>query len=648
MMSKNGGKSCGDCNQLETLTRNDFIKASEGISLLGNFRARLFKSRDIPILCDFSLYKNLEVLVIDNDYDKSSEQSAAETSIEEKIVNNGEDSIKYGGSPLKFEFLTLSALQAKDGFKSVEHEYFQSANFFNCNPLSEKESAFLMNRLSSWVEPTFSHETLRNIPLWIVTDCKDIHNTIMFGISKSKDSMDYCRIQCFGRGNAVAKKYLLVGHHCQRISGLEERSKAVSVINIIRRTHNVETDYKERVSGFMQISATWNCSDNSLLMIPPLSAPLSVHLLPGWLDSRMPLFGLAVELRFIISLARALRTGSMKWDNLNGSSYELIIDKVKKLIEEERNAKRSTGSKKPFRDFTGRLWKIMLSCNSASTLIDVLKTIFAILRSRTFVVTLHSDNRSQLARLISDSASEKGLILPRLEGLTPIQILLEIGVEDFHRSCTEQFLTNEYVTSKSELDFFLIDGFDKSPEDRADSLLAYYYSLVAMAACKQYLNLNKHQFRTFARQVISKYCLLKISPSSHGICTEMVNKFTIDLSTGLSVMNIPPAIYDIKKPVTWALETIYSKGAVECARTMVHFTKEARFPFVYHGLAKKIDHVELQESFRLDEEGNNDENELKNAKNDRLRNAKKKTFCEDFFDDYYCSVLIARLNLQNL
>lgn len=24
-----------------------------------------------------------------------------------------------------------------------------------------------------------------------------------------------------GRGNAVAKKYLLVGHHCQRISGLE-------------------------------------------------------------------------------------------------------------------------------------------------------------------------------------------------------------------------------------------------------------------------------------------------------------------------------------------------------------------------------------------------------------------------------------------
>lgn len=47
----------------------------------------------------------------------------------------------------------------------------------------------------------------------------------------------------------------------------------------------------------------------------------------------MPLFGLAVELRFIISLARALRTGSMKWDNLNGSSYELIIDKVKKLIE---------------------------------------------------------------------------------------------------------------------------------------------------------------------------------------------------------------------------------------------------------------------------------------------------------------------------
>lgn len=35
---------------------------------------------------------------------------------------------------------------------------------------------------------------------------------------------------------------------------------------------------------------------------------------------------------------------------------------------------------------------------------------------------------------------------------------------------------------------------------------------------------------------------------------------------------------------------------------MVHFTKEARFPFVYHGLAKKIDHVELQESFRLDEE----------------------------------------------
>lgn len=45
---------------------------------------------------------------------------------------------------------------------------------------------------------------------------------------------------------------------------------------------------------------------------------------------------------------------------------------------------------------------------------------------------MHNDNKTMLARFIRDACTGE-LILPRLEALTPVQILAEIGAEKIRR-----------------------------------------------------------------------------------------------------------------------------------------------------------------------------------------------------------------------
>lgn len=59
-------------------------------------------------------------------------------------------------------------------------------------------------------------------------------------------------------------------------------------------------------------------------------------------------------------------------------------------------------------------------------------SFFGRCRQSDLLLQLHEDNKSSIARLIRDAQS-KDLMLPRLEALTPIQILLEVGYERFRR-----------------------------------------------------------------------------------------------------------------------------------------------------------------------------------------------------------------------
>lgn len=54
---------------------------------------------------------------------------------------------------------------------------------------------------------------------------------------------------------------------------------------------------------------------------------------------------------------------------------------------------------------------------------------------------MHSNNMSTIARLMKDACAGD-LKLPRLEGLTPLEILLEAGLEYFHRSCIHQYISS--------------------------------------------------------------------------------------------------------------------------------------------------------------------------------------------------------------
>ncbi|EYC06576.1 hypothetical protein Y032_0075g969 [Ancylostoma ceylanicum] len=122
-------------------------------SLLTNFRVRLCKSVDIPILTDYYGQRQCEIVLIDLPPGKKDD---------EQVVSdvNGRDSVgspmncEYAGpdGPLIFDFLSLAKLEERcsaDNDRFRGHRVIISETIFDCNPLGTAAAFGLRNRLVS-------------------------------------------------------------------------------------------------------------------------------------------------------------------------------------------------------------------------------------------------------------------------------------------------------------------------------------------------------------------------------------------------------------------------------------------------------------------------------------------------------------------
>lgn len=104
---------------------------------------------------------------------------------------------------------------------------------------------------------------------------------------------------------------------------------------------------------------------------------------------------------------------------------------------------------------------------------------------------MRSDNVSSLAKWLRVTRRED-LALPRLEPLTCVQLLAEIGVDRLKRDITTDFLTKELVQSVADLQpFFKPNGVPV--EDRATALLPIHLALQYMVEVEKHVALQPHQ-----------------------------------------------------------------------------------------------------------------------------------------------------------
>lgn len=506
-----------------------------------------------------------------------------------------ENSSELSTSPLKYEFLTLSKLQIKDAPKILIDKYCYSSTLkqFALSSLKASEARSLAGMFITNGVP-FDRETLPNPDIWISCDISDYLHTCWFGICKTNDGIATYHARTLPRDYTDPIKFLEDYKERFRDSYKVSPNTAYCVYDVVPKTVTTNRDNQNRLSGFVELHVSWtflnmnHCSDE-ILSKPVPSASVVAKISPGWLDVRLPHLGLVVELELVLALGRALRTGKVTWSNVDFEQIQEDEKLIKSALQSLLNQTSPFSRNKDLedipldlpQDFTEELWLILRYCHSNQDLTKALKYVFDALKGGYKNTLVLTNNRCTMARLLRD-ACNSDLLLPRLEGLTPIQIYLEMGLERLRRACIDEFLNREYFGSAAEIDAVFDCCAGKEPQDQADALFLFYNSLLVVNTCKQYLRLDRHHINIIARQVLEQYSKLNISPTADDITEQMIEEMTFTLNSRLSFTDIFKPVHENRFPKIWksevTVETTNKEGWL--ARCMILCSRTSWLPFI--------------------------------------------------------------------
>uniref|UniRef100_A0A0N5AS00 Protein zwilch n=1 Tax=Syphacia muris TaxID=451379 RepID=A0A0N5AS00_9BILA len=545
------------------INRKELLDNIDSPALLyEKYRLRLLNASEVPYVSSISTLRSNDVIIVDNYNSEEKENQKVDDSSCNEIVPDGNveersDNFEYSGSPLKFSFLTLSKLQAGDKFRVSVDPCCGLKKRFTANPLPAEEAGSLMNKLTFDVWP-FEKESLGDVAVFIMMDGNDVLNTVMLGMCKNSNILTTYRIRCFG-SKVTDDLWKQIERADCLFQGFQGSYMAYCAYDVLSETPNSTLDSDCRISAFLRLAVRWPCTAEELLSQPPPHAPVTVVVYPGWLDSRVPYSDWSSELRLILSLSRALRTRKLDWSETNTNvEPSEIYDRVKRLLKDEGSSLKDFDEASGFLDFTDHLWAIMTECRSYSMIVDVLRIVFEALRDGFKNTMIKDDNKSQMARFIRDACNNE-LMLPRLEGLTPIEIMLGMGLQRFKRRCVEEILSNEMVANVKELDAFCDSRNSISLENSADSMFLLYNSLVILTICKQYLRIGAHQIHLLARRIFSQFNQMVLPPISSGITAELLKEFELKFKFDVTLIDVYPNVF---KVLVLLLLTVYM--ALEC------------------------------------------------------------------------------------
>ncbi|XGW04529.1 hypothetical protein V3C99_015592 [Haemonchus contortus] len=543
--------------------------------LFGKFRIRLCKSEEVPILADLYGNRHPEIVVIDLPSEPKQETRNAETvgEVHKRLdIGMDTDAGEMGDGPLVFDFLSLSKLERRCGTDekgSTANRPIVSTNYFDCNPLDAPTAFGLRNRFLRKNCSSGLSEQFAGMPVWIIVNAKDQLGTTFVGHQLSNTRISTFHTRCLGR----------FGENCERAikvlsnrfkHGLDAKGKAVALYSILG--NNVSPTWgPKRCLANMTLTFKWDTKTENFLCSPPPSASAVFYFSPGWKDKRVALLEATEHLEYLLLMANVLDSGAtMVWPSQNVATYDDLIDQVKQLIAQYRvqnsDAERTLHGTRHV-DFTELLWDILKKCPDYKTLVAALNIVFDALKQCRINAVLHEDNKSSIARLIRDAQSQD-LMLPRLEALTPIQILLEIGYERFKRDMVQAYNSAGFTTNEADLDLDLKPQPNVSLEERVRALLPLHLALQTLLEMKRYLILPDHSLNTLTRSVIAKY--------SAGPITDIAKVF---YEEAVSLIHVQQGLIE-KLPDLWTHETSYSSGGSLVAQAFVHLTREPRLRFL--------------------------------------------------------------------
>ncbi|NXJ06520.1 ZWILC protein, partial [Odontophorus gujanensis] len=383
--------------------------------------------------------------------------------------------------------------------------------------------------------PNMTHLKISEVvvlpPLWIRCDGSDPEHTYWLGAEPLKAGNKITGISfyvvtcdgptadkaCFANLEELKMEHK-VKHHSSVVT-----TRGFAQYELIRAAAMDDTTVGSESNIYIDV--TWHTVDK-ILQAPPLCSAATLNIMLESGDPRSPVYPLYRELQFLLALAEGLKTGVTEWPEPleTPSAFELVqeflMDLKRKLDgccisgnkNETESIKSDTAavdgsiksifSERGDLDFAEQLWcKMRSKCVcSYQELIECFTLVIKFLEHGEVQPWIHQGSSSLLSKLIQQSYHGK-VEAVSLSGVTPIQMLLEIGLDKMKKDYVSFFI----VKSRRCLlfqDYFVSTSVDL--QEQVHRVQKLHHMLEIMVSCTDLLQF-KHENLFPLTQTCLKY-----------------------------------------------------------------------------------------------------------------------------------------------
>ncbi|KAM8804504.1 protein zwilch homolog [Eudromia elegans] len=400
-------------------------------------------------------------------------------------------------------------------------------------PLSVRRARQLISLYTMAQNPNMTHLKIsREIvlpPLWIRCDSSDPEHTCWLGAEPLKTG-DKIRGICLHvvtcHGPTADKTSFADLEELKKAHTIRHHSSVVMMKGFARyelfRAAAIEDMLIESESNIC-IDIVWNTVDK-ILQTPPLTSTATLNITLECGDPRSPVHQLYKELQFLLALAEGLKTGVAEWSEPleSESAVELVreflkdlkmkldgfcasgnkngTEKIKCDTAAVDSSIKSIFSERGDLDFAEQLWCKMRSVSSYQELVECFTLVIRSLEHGEIQPWIHQGSSSLLSKLIQQSYHGK-IDDISLSGITPIQMLLEIGLDKMKKDYVSFFIGQELATL-TYLDYFISTSLDL--QEQVHRVQKLHHMLEIMVSCTVLLQF-KHENLFPLTQTCIKY-----------------------------------------------------------------------------------------------------------------------------------------------
>lgn len=372
--------------------------------------------------------------------------------------------------------------------------------------------AALLRPAVSLVPPAVSPAPL--LPLWVRCDMADPARTTWLGAETACTGNKVSGVKLYAvtcAGSTVDKGSFITldelkQEHKNRHHPSMMVARGTAQYNLFGSTVVENTTIESQSS--VTVDFKWSHVE-SILEVPPLSSTATLNIKVSSGDMRSPMYPLYRELEFLQILADGLRTGETDWmePEETRSAVQLTreyLDELQNTVKTLRDqstkeavkVKTETGTseteifnslmERGDLDFIEQLWvRMRNSVTSYQDVGDCLKLVIKALQYGDIKPWIHRDSSSSLSKLILQSYHHQ-MDHVSLTGLTPVHMLLEMGLDKMRKDYIN-YLIGQELTTLNHLSYYLSTVEDL--QEQVIRLRKLHHLLEIMVTCSTFLGL---------------------------------------------------------------------------------------------------------------------------------------------------------------